>query len=225
MGTRAGQIEISRQHMDAFCAGLAEGLHAIAQPLTIVRNELCPAKIEELSIESLRESLKSSAIEIERICGYFNILKQMVATERYVAETEDIEASTLVSEAVDGVDRLFEEHGIILNISPITSPLPLKCNHKRARQSVSMLLVAICSLSKNGQEITIETCDGAEHISIVIGNSDLRLKRLDAHNSLLVSLVDSILRGQAGKLLVEVEPIRFRLQLRKVAAAVGAAGI
>jgi len=220
---RPGSLTASRKHMDAFCSDLAEGLHAVAQPLTIVQNELSPGRIEELSESDLRQSVSRSAVEIERVSSLFGILRQLVAIERFTPELENLVSTDLIAEAIDGVDRLYEEREIGLTVKPDGS-YNLMAHRKRALQSLSISLLTACVLSKPGHVVEISTCRMSQYVSIDIQNPLLELKYLDAHNKLVMTLVESSVQGQRGKFGYELKPFAAQIRFRKASSSMGVPG-
>lgn len=208
------RLTAAKRQMDAFCSDLAEGLHAVAQPLTIVQNELSPERIERLSESDLRQSVFRSAVEIERVGSLFSILRQLIAIERFTPELESLVSSDLIAEAVDGVLRLYEERDIGLDIKPDGS-YAMMAHRKRALQSLSVSLLTACALSKPGQVVEINTRRMSQGVSIDIQNPVLRLKHLDAHNKLIMAMVESSIRSQGGKFGHDLQPFAVRFRFKK----------
>lgn len=208
------RLTASKKQMDAFCSDLADGLHAVAQPLTIVQNELSPERIERLSEADLRQSISRSAVEMERVGSLFSILRQLIAIERFTPELEHLSSSDLIAESVDGVFRLFEERDIRLEIKPEGS-YSVMAHRKRALQSLSVSLLAACALSKPGHMVEIGARRSSQAVSIDIQNPLLSLNHLDAHNKLIIAMVESSIRSQRGKLVHELRPFAVRFRFKK----------
>ena len=209
--------------MDAFCSDLADGLHAVAQPLTIVQNELSPERIEKLSDSELRQSVSRSAREMERVGSLFSILRQLVTIERFTPELENLVSSDLIAEAIDGVLLLYEERGIRLDVNPAGS-YGVLAHRKRALQSLSVSLLTACTLSKPGQVVAINTRAMSAGVSIEIENVFLSLNYLDSHNKLIMAMVESSMRSQRGKFSHELQPFAVRFQFKKSPLSMGVRG-
>ncbi len=219
--SRSIRITTPGRLRDAFCCDLAEGLHAVAQPLTIVQNELSPWRIENLSESDLRESVSNSAREIERVCSLFGIVRQLIAIERFAPELENLISADLIAEAVGGVDRLYEERRIGLRVGS-EGPYMMMAHRKRALQSLTILLLTACALSDVGQSVEINSQATSRYVSIGMKNPDVELKYLDAHHKLAMTLVESSIRGQQGKFGYELQPFGARLRFKKASASAGA---
>jgi hypothetical protein len=63
------------------CSSLAQGIHAAAQPLTVLLASLSKAHTDPMNSDELRHLTASSAVEIQRVCTLFSSLQQIVMAE------------------------------------------------------------------------------------------------------------------------------------------------
>jgi signal transduction histidine kinase len=69
-----------------FYKSIADGLHALAQPLTILRASVVASNSEEIGPERRRHYLEISKGEVERACELFDSLQDIVIEARSRAE-------------------------------------------------------------------------------------------------------------------------------------------
>jgi signal transduction histidine kinase len=61
-----------------FYADLADGLHALAQPLTILRGSIMALNSEEITPERQQHYLDVSKSQVERACALFDAVQALV---------------------------------------------------------------------------------------------------------------------------------------------------
>jgi hypothetical protein len=80
----------SSEEFDRFYASLAEGLHALAQPLTILRSSIPALCREEAGTEKQRNYLNISKVEVERACELFGAMQELLVAARSRAERAQV---------------------------------------------------------------------------------------------------------------------------------------
>jgi len=73
---RAGAA--SSEQSERFYADLADGLHALAQPLTILRGSIMALSSEEITPERQRHYLDVSKSQLERACALFDAMQELM---------------------------------------------------------------------------------------------------------------------------------------------------
>jgi signal transduction histidine kinase len=81
----------SIESFDRIYASLAEGLHALAQPLTILRSSIPALCREEAGTEKQRNYLRISKYEVERACELFGAMQDLLIAARSHAERAPVE--------------------------------------------------------------------------------------------------------------------------------------
>jgi hypothetical protein len=67
----------SGEELGRFYTGMAEGLHALAQPLTILRSSIAAANSAGITQERQRYYLDISKSQVDRACELFASLQQL----------------------------------------------------------------------------------------------------------------------------------------------------
>jgi signal transduction histidine kinase len=67
---------------DRFCTSLADGLHALAQPLTILRSSIAAAGADGVTPDRQRHYLDLSKRQAERACEIFDLLQELAIAGR-----------------------------------------------------------------------------------------------------------------------------------------------
>jgi hypothetical protein len=77
---------VSGEEVDRFYAGLSAGLHALAQPLTILRSSIAAAGADGIELSKQRRYLDISKSEVERVCELFGSLQELMIAAQSRAE-------------------------------------------------------------------------------------------------------------------------------------------
>src|SRR5271156_573833 len=101
--------------LESLCSNLSQGIHAAAQPLTILLASLSKAHTDRMSTEELRELAASSSEEVQRVCTLFGYLQELVVAESIKPKLSATAILPLLGSAVEGVQLLFHQQEMILS--------------------------------------------------------------------------------------------------------------
>jgi len=146
---------VRRPATEAFLSNLSRAIHAAAQPLTILRCSLSKDQADRMSLVELRGLAAASAMEIERVCSYFNFLQQFVASESLKPQLSAMRIAPLVSYATDGFNLLFEGDGIFLRSMVADSCQSVMIDRARTLQALSSVMLVAHGVSHVGDTIEV----------------------------------------------------------------------
>lgn len=194
-----------------------ENLHAMAQPLSILLAGLGNPYIDTMDVEDLRELTRSSAAESERVCRLFSYLQRFVS----IASSPSAPIATLISgvvaHAVEGVNMLFEDSGIALELKMAVSREVVLANGTRTLEALSSVLLMMHELSRPGDVVEVLTVADIDDVArIVFRNRNAYLKALNSDRHLVIALVEATLQSQSGVLSLSLEPLTVEMGFRKV---------
>src|ERR1035437_3664814 len=101
-------LSTSSSAAEILSSNLLEGLHAAAQPLTILRATLDIVHIDGMSRDELRRLTATSAAEVERVCMIFSCLKDLVSTYSIKPDLSATPILPILEHVADGFNLLFE---------------------------------------------------------------------------------------------------------------------
>jgi hypothetical protein len=198
---------------EILCSNLAQGIHAVAQPLAVLLASLSKGHTDQMSSDELRELTASSAVEVQRVCTLFSCLQQLVMTESIKAELSPTPILPLLAYAVDGVSLLFEQDGITLSsVVPDACP-PVLINRARTLQALSRVLLVVHRLSGAQDVVELIASSSANAVQIVVRNSHLSVAVIDAEASLSIAVAEANMRSQRGGLSLSLQPFTVRIDL------------
>lgn len=198
-----------------FCSHLAHGLHAAAQPLTILLASLGNGHTDPMSTVELRELTASSAIQVQRVCSLFHSMQQLVIAESVTPQLSSTPILPLLALVADGVNRMFEKDGM-----SFSSLLPDRCrpvlmNNERTQQALMSVLLIAHLLSRTKDTIELLTASLADTVRIIVRNANLFVDRMDTEVSLSMALAEANIRSQRGSLSWSLQPFKVEVELRK----------
>ena len=101
---------------DWLYAHLSSCLHAMGQPLTVLRCTVAASAVPGIPAEKLEKNLRTSAEQIGRLCGLFDCLREFVDSTHPEEERSPVEASRLISMAVEDQMPLLQASGLSVTL-------------------------------------------------------------------------------------------------------------
>ncbi len=200
---------------DVLCSNLAHGIHAAAQPLTILLASLNPAHTDQMSTEELRELTASSSEEVQRVCTLFSYLQDLVVAESIRPKLSATAIRPLIASAAAGVQVLFHKQGIILSSTvPETCPLVL-INGPRTLRALSSVLLTAQTLSSARDHVEMIVSTSAHGLQIVVRNLNLSLASTSAEARLSMAAAEANIRSQQAGFVFSQRPFHVLIDLPK----------
>jgi hypothetical protein len=197
-----------------FCSSLAQGIHAAAQPLTVLLASLSKAHTDPLNTEELRQLTASSAIEIQRVCTLFSSLQQMVMAECIKPQLTPSPVLPLLTYVAEGVELLFRESSIPFHcVLPDSCP-PALINHSRTTQALSRVLLVVHGLSTGGGgPVELAATSSAEAVHIVVSSHRTSKNAISPENSLSLAVAEANMRSQQAGYSMTLQPFAVHIDL------------
>jgi hypothetical protein len=172
-----------------------------------------------MGVERLREIVGNSAIEVERLCGLFYSLQELIQAECESPLIAEASLSTVIAEAMDRVLSSFAAQGVSLR-----SSMPDKCpilliDNSRTIEALCNILVTIQSLSRRGDvvEIVVAT-DLTDGNQVTIQNLSSNISHMKAETRVGVSVADAVLRNQRASLSWSLRPLTAQINFQAAPA-------
>jgi hypothetical protein len=203
----AAALEILRSN-------LSQGLHAAAQPLTLLRVSLGNGHINRLSKNELRELAATSALQVERVCSFFSCLQQLVITESIKPQLCPTPILPLLAYVIDGVNLLYEKDGVSLRSTVPETCQPVLIDRTRTRQALSSVLLIAHGLSR-AQDTVEVIASSSDVVRIVVRNVKSSVNAMDAETSLSMALAEASFRSQQARFSWNLQPFSVQIELQK----------
>lgn len=197
----------------AFCSNLSEGLHAFAQPLSILRASLGNDHLDRMAREELLELASNSATQVERVCRLFSCLQQLLNIENIEPHLSETAILPLLAQVADGASLLFEESGMILNVVLPASCPPVLINRTRTLEALSTILLVAHAVSDREDTIELITSTSVSNdVRVVVQNARGSIKAMNAEQRLNIALAEANMRSQEARFLCSTMPFRVQVE-------------
>jgi hypothetical protein len=211
--TESGEFSASRSSSEILCSNLSKGLHAAAQPLTILRAGLGMGLASPLSLGELRELAASSYVEVERVCVLFDYLQQLVFVASAKPSLTAAPILPLVERAADGVCALFEQDGMVLSSMLPDACDPVLIDSVRTLRALSSVLLIVHGLSRARDTVELIVSSSLPNsIRIVVRNLSLYLDSLSEEASRSMAIADANIRSQQADFSWNLQPFSVEIE-------------
>jgi signal transduction histidine kinase len=196
---------------DEFFDDLAGGLHTMAQPLTILRSSIALLEVASESLAPRPRCLEISSRQIERVCGIFQALQNLVASQMEPATPAPMDLQARLARVVEDQAAAYRQRGVeIVLIHPDSLPQVL-ADGSRTEQSLSALLETALSISAEGDKVEVVLSLADDFAATVVLAE--RGRKLNSGELLNLSVVKANMLSQHGKYQLTEKPFRVTLRL------------
>ena len=217
--TSRGTSGESSSASEILCSHLAQGIHAAAQPLTVLRASLSKCNTDRMNSDELRELTASSAVQVQRVCTFFSGLQQLVMAESTKPQLSPTPILPLLAYAVEGIDLVFQRNGITFSsVLPDTCP-PVLINRALTLQALSTVFLVVYGLSGVQDTVELITSSSANAVQIVVRNLHLPAAVINPEASLSLAVAEANMRSQQAGLSLSLQPFTVRIDLPKAPLA------
>ncbi len=200
---------------EILCSNLAQGIHAVAQPLAVLTASLSKDHIGLMNFDELRELTASSAGEVKRLCALFGCLQQLVMVESIKPELTSTPLLAALAYAAEGVDLIFQRDGIFLrSVVPDTCP-PVLIHRARTLQALSRVLLIVHGLSRAQDTVELVATPCAHAVQVVIRNLNVSVAAVNAEASLSMAVAEANMRSQHAEFALSLRPFTVCIELPK----------
>jgi len=190
---------VKNDELGRLCAYMSQGLHAIAQPLTILRSAVAALAAPGVSALDRQRYLELSTQHVERTCGLFECLQDIVIASQMEAECEPVELSEVLAEVVNDHKASLQTTGVELRTVMPGSLPRVQGDTARTLQALSAALKVASSVSSSGDVVELLATVRNGFIEMVLQNSRNHGRAMNSSDRLSLALAESNIRSQQGK--------------------------
>lgn len=198
-----------------FCANLSCGLHALAQPLSVLRSVLDQNYIEELASEDLKDTVALAAREVERSCRIFSCLQQLLRIERAQAEIAACDLGLIAVRAAADVALLFTDSEMRLKTELEADSPRVQMDPEWTLQALTGLLLAVHSVARAQDTVAIEVVQAAAGVArLAVKVVDFDLDVVSQDFGLHLALAEAAMRGQRAGFRLLQKPFAVEMEFQ-----------
>ena len=202
--------------------GLLEGLHAMAQPLTILQSRIESAGMfdDEQSDCPGEELLGSLAIEVERLCVILRPMRELVIAGRRREPASMIDAWKVIGPVLEDAALLLADAGASLVTDPAHAP-PLAWIAPGVLREIVTSMVNAAAATASAGDLVHVSCEAVGNAwAISVANANPRPRPVPTTVGLRLALAEVRALGQGGDFLFHASPFHARLFLSLIARSV-----
>jgi hypothetical protein len=194
---------------------LSQGMHAAAQPLTILLASLGKTNTQRMNTNELRDLTESSAVQVQRVCALFRHMQQLLMIQSSEANLFTVSIQPVLAHVVEGVELVFREAGVAISMSFPESCDPVLIDCARTVRALTSLLVLASQTAKAADTVELILTSSSDSVQVVIRNLRSQIKELDAEASLSVAVAEANMRSQQAAFSLRLQPFLVRIELQK----------
>ncbi|MGD0938478.1 MAG: hypothetical protein ABR905_02115 [Terracidiphilus sp.] len=200
---------------EALCSNLSQCIHATAQPLAVLRASLGNSRVEQMSVEELRELVSGSATEVERLCTLLSCLQRLVSTESTKPQFSEISIQPLLEHVADGVDLLYKEDRIAFRSLISNDCHPVLIDKARTLQALSTILLIAHAVSRPQDTVELIALPCSSNaVRVVVQNLTSCVDQMNAETSLGMAFAEANIRSQQSGFSWSLKPFSVQIELQ-----------
>ena len=209
-----GTLAVDGDERARFCASMTEGLHAMAQPLTILRSSLVACTTPGFPQQKQHKYLELASEQVLRACTLFESLQDLVIANQIAAECGPIHVTAIIAAVVEEQKPRLRDLGIEISVPTTLEALPTALGDVgRTAQAIQAGLTTAAAVSSSGDVIRISATLQDRSIEVNIGNDRLHGASLNSASRLSLLLAEANILSQQGEFDSGQDPFRVRVAL------------
>jgi signal transduction histidine kinase len=198
---------------DRLAAQFANGLHALAQPLTVLRSAVVGLKAANLADADRRWYLETSSVQVEHAARLFHMLQDLIAVRGSMSENKPVALSEVVEGAVAAQAPALQKAGIELKMSATCSAAQAVGDKDKTFEVLVSSLETLVPVSSPEDPVELQVSEGDGCAKVILRNMHARGSSLNSEMRLKLALAEAKMRSQHGNLYLIEEPLSITIQL------------
>jgi C4-dicarboxylate-specific signal transduction histidine kinase len=149
---------------------IAEGMHSMAQPLTVLRATLEVANEREASVDRYQQAIHNSLVAVVRVVDAMGFVHELVRIAHDSPDAGPVEVRSVLDLVAEDLQCLLDEAAISLKISVPNGVHKVVASAARLRQCQFYLVQHALSCAPAGSVIEISVRSVEEQVGIFVCN-------------------------------------------------------
>lgn len=196
-----------------FYAEVADGLHALAQPLTILRSAIEMIGVCRQSEADYGRYVELSSANIQRACDLFGALQGLMASRLTPTKNDMVDVGAIVSRVVEEKTLALQGHDIEIIAAIPDSPQLVACDPERTEQAVSGAIEAAVAVLGPGDAAQLHVFEADGFVEVRIMSACREKPRPNAAARLNLSMARADILSQQGRYYFIDDPFYVSLAL------------
>jgi predicted RNA-binding protein YlqC (UPF0109 family) len=204
----------------ALCADLANGLHAMAQPLTVLRGALGALTLAKAFAPEQERYLEMSTRQAERLCDMMSTLQGLVHAAMFKPNRAAVDLWQVIENVLYDPDPALETAGIRIEAARSADSIRVVGDAGRMEQALRAALKTAALVSSRDRVLQVEILSRNGLVDLIVKASGNSRKSFDSSDRLTLALAEANLRSQQGMVEWSEDPLRIVLKIPIEASAV-----
>ncbi|HEX4036771.1 MAG TPA: hypothetical protein VHX37_01820 [Acidobacteriaceae bacterium] len=196
-----------------FYADLVNGLHAMAQPLTILRSAMEMLTLPNGGMIDQRRYLEMSSRQVARTCGMFASLQDLVETQLIEAQRVRFDLWDLLMPLIENQRRMLGDTRIEIIAARPESRVAVWGDAGRTEQALAAVLKLAGAVSISGDVIELRAVKADGYMELTCENARRHGKPMDSSERLSLAVAEANILSQNGRYDAVEDPFRVSLAL------------
>lgn len=198
---------------DPFCADLVNGLHALAQPLSVLRAASEILVLPRMQGVDQRHYIETWCAQVERACTLFGSVQDLMATQLTAADRVRFDMWELLAPMIDDQRALLHSTGVGIAVSNTAPWVPVWGDAARTAHALGAVLKMAATLASRGDVIELHGWCDAGSMQLRFQNTRRHGRKMSSSDRLSLSLAAANITSQHGTYDVAEDPFCFCLAL------------
>jgi hypothetical protein len=204
----------------SFHANLSSCLHAMGQPLTVLRCTVAAAAVQGIPAAKLEKYLGTSAGQVELLCGLFDCLRDLVDSSQFDGERSAVAVAQLVSFVLEDRMPLLQASDLAIDLNiPAELHSTMLADMNRSLKALTSVLEVAASVSSRGDVIEVRVAPKNGGVELIVQNERAHTRCFTMLQRMSLAVAEANIRSQEGDYLCAEDPFRVSLTLPAQIAA------
>jgi hypothetical protein len=214
MVTGEGPSDRIGAEADRFHANLSSCLHAMGQPLTVLRCTVAASAVQGIPAEKLQRYLGTSAEQVELLCGLFDCFRELVDSNQVGGERSPVQVSQLLSYVVEDRMSSLQASGLAIDVSiPAELHSTMLADMNRSLKALTSVLRIAASVSSQGDVIEVRVAPKNGGVELMVQNERAQRRSFTSLERLTLAVAEANIRSQNGDYVCAENPFSVSMTL------------
>jgi signal transduction histidine kinase len=209
-------VALQAEHQ-RFCDDMANGLHALAQPLSILRSAAELLVLTKSSGPDHQRYMDLLTTHMRHTCDLFASVQNLLALELEKAKPVQLDFRELLGPVLEECGGAFESQGISLAETIPDGSHPMFCDASRTEQAMTALLEAAASVCEPGDAVGLAVSQAEGLRTVTVRSARKHGKQMHSSARLNLSLARANILSQQGQYHFADDPFCVSFALPEVA--------
>lgn len=193
---------------------LADGLHAMAQPLTILRGAMCALTFHDQIEPASRRYLDMSSKQVDRLCDLMSGMQNLLHSVQAKNKLTTFDLLELLDPVLQQHEAMASESSVQIAVTKPERPLYVLGEEQGVEQAFSAALRTAIAISGPNDRIEVQVAPHDGFASLILRNENFQGNSLGSFERFYLTVVETIIRSQCGVYEFSDNPFSISLHLR-----------